>query len=124
MSQAETQRNTFQRAVSVTLKECQEIIQQRGTEYLDSWAIENLRMPFLDHTLAALKGHEGTPEGKRLIATATLCDIKLARLLGPWKRDTVVDLINYAAAYAALRDVYDSDHRLLVKLGLEPKHAH
>jgi len=109
---------TFNAAAEETLAKALEICTQRGTEYQDSWATENLKTPFLDNLVAALRPQVDSrgevfysSAEKRLIVLASLCDVKLSRLTGAYKEDTAVDLINYVAAYNALRLAYDEEHK-------------
>lgn len=95
----------FTEAARKTLEECVATFAQRGGEYADCWNVGNQVTIFLDVTLRDVDG--STPEGKRLLHLASLCDTKLSRMIGPFKRDTLVDLINYAAVYAQLRTEYD-----------------
>jgi hypothetical protein len=101
--------HTFNRSVDATLAECQAISDQRGGEYQDTWALENLHAPFTRHTLRALggAGYQFSNEQIRLLVLAALIDVKDSRMLGPWKADTVIDGINYRAAYAELRRLYE-----------------
>ncbi len=98
---------TFTRAALETLDECRAIVDQRGTEYLDSWSLANLSSPFLDNMLKTF-GVELSKEQKRLVIMAALCDVKLSRLVGPFKKDTVVDLVNYSSALSSLFEEYSS----------------
>jgi hypothetical protein len=109
--------HAFNRAVDSTLNRCLLISNQRGGEYQDTWSEANLRTAFLDATLRGIseqQGHHGTdvelialtPAEKRLLIVAAMVDVKLSRMIGPWKDDTVLDAINYLAAYAAWMGEY------------------
>jgi hypothetical protein len=98
---------TFTKAVRETLAEATSVLDQRSGEYLDSWSLDNQSTPFLDNVLSGF-GVSVTPEQKRLVLLASLCDVKLSRLTGPWKQDTAIDLVNYTAALAALRGQYEA----------------
>lgn len=90
--------------------ECLAIGTQRGQEYGDSWALENLVTTFTVATLKRL-GIELPPEELRLIIAASLVDVKDQRIgAGPWKLDSAVDGINYRSLYADLREQYERDH--------------
>jgi hypothetical protein len=95
--------HTFNRAALSTLNESLAILDQRGGEYQDSWATENMQSPFLNNIFREF-GVTLDKEQTRLVMLAALCDVKLSRLAGPWKRDTAVDLINYLGALAQLHD--------------------
>jgi hypothetical protein len=97
---------TFNDAAEETIKKALAVCAQRGGEYNDSWAIENIKTPFLDNTLQGF-GIALTASAKRLIVLAALADVKISRLVGPYKEDSAVDLINYVAAYNSLRLRYD-----------------
>lgn len=99
----------FNAAVDDILGGALQISDQRGGEYADSWALENQQTRFLDMVtgeILAPKGGQTRPVGsefftkeeKRLIMVASLCDVKMSRMLGGFKGDTLDDLINYVAA--------------------------
>lgn len=97
--------HTFNRSVDETIKTALAISNQRGGEYSDSWSLENLQTPFLTNLLTNCPPTPSmvTPEFKRLVIMASMIDVKVSRLGGPWKDDTALDLINYIAAYTSLR---------------------
>lgn len=97
----------FNDAAERTLSAALRVCTQRGGEYQDSWALENMASTFLDATLRRFSIVLG-PYEKRLLIMAALVDVKDSRLTGPWKNDSVLDGINYRAAYAALRDDYEA----------------
>ena len=103
-------RHAFNRAVDASVARTQAISGQRGETYQDTWSEANLRTSFLDATLRSIaeqQGHHGAdielaalmPVERRLIVVASLCDVKLSRLIGEWKQDHVDDLENYAGAW-------------------------
>jgi hypothetical protein len=94
--------DVFGRSVKESLERCVEIINQRGKEYLDSWSDANLSTPFQDSLPTDLRLRQ-SQEYKRLQTIAAMCDVKLSRLSGHWKQDTGIDLVNYIAAFTALR---------------------
>jgi hypothetical protein len=100
------QRPTFDASVEETLAECTAICSQRGGEYLDTWDLENLIATFTRATLSAM-GVKLTSEELRLVMCAALVDVKDSRMIGPFKTDTIVDGINYRAAYSSLRRKYE-----------------
>jgi hypothetical protein len=111
-------RHAFNEAVDKTLHRCLSISDQRGGEYQDTWSLDNEVTIFLDATLRAIgigPGGPGplaiepyTPEEKRLLIVASLIDVKLSRMLGPWKQDTIDDTVNYLGAYASWREAYEN----------------
>lgn len=108
---------TFDFYAASVLNESLEIQAQRGTEYGDTWALENMNATFTQATLARiiLNPHfDGnvTLEEVRLIIMAALVDVKDSRVAsGDWKKDSVVDGINYRAVYAGLREEYEEGRR-------------
>lgn len=89
------------------------ICDQRAGEYQDSWALENLRTPYLDSILyttdvVRLRNcDDGGKAFKRLVIMAAMCDIKLSRMGGPFKEDTYIDLNNYNSAFCTLRREFE-----------------
>lgn len=100
--------HTFNRAVMATINKALKISGERGGEYQDSWAVENLITPFLDNLLASGIPANPCRRFRRLIIMASMIDIKISRLGGAWKDDTAIDMINYVAAYTQLRSEYDA----------------
>lgn len=97
--------HTFNRCVNTVLKRAIEISDQRGGEYLDTWALENVHTPFGDH-VDGFRSTCPSDEWKRLRTLAALIDVKISRMGGPWKDDTTLDLINYLAAFTQLANEY------------------
>ena len=97
--------HTFNRCVNTILKRAIEISDQRGGEYLDTWALENVHTPFGDH-VDSFRPTCPSDEWKRLRTLASLIDVKISRMGGPWKDDTTLDLINYLAAFTQLANEY------------------
>jgi len=94
--------HAFNAAVNETLDRARAISDQRGDEYLDSWALENIHTPFSDCVDRMLDAPPSIVDvERRLRLIAALIDVKISRLLGPWKDDTGIDLINYVAAFVA-----------------------
>jgi hypothetical protein len=109
-------KHTFNRAVDQAFAASQAISNQRGGEYQDSWATENQSAHFLDATLRLIDATEDlyalgdiSKEAKRLLMLASLCDVKVSRMLGSWKDDTYDDLLNYLAAYTTLAKEYKAN---------------
>jgi hypothetical protein len=98
---------TFEKGIETILGEGVAIATQRGGEYGDSWALGNLVSTFTRSTLESF-GIKVTDEQLRLIQMAALIDVKDARMIGPYKEDSVVDGINYRAVFAYLRRLYDA----------------
>jgi hypothetical protein len=98
-TKAQTQ--TFERFADAAFAEAQATYKQRGQEYADSWDLSNLQTPFLDLAHGLVADRPGstavTAKDKRLIAVAALCDVKLSRVGGGYKKDTLIDFINYLA---------------------------
>lgn len=98
---------TFERCADATLAEVRSTYAYRGKEYADSWALDNSVQTYTAHTLRSF-GASLTPEQIRLLQAAVLIDIKDSRLIGAYKRDSLVDGIAYRALYAQLREDLDS----------------
>jgi hypothetical protein len=92
----------FDRAMQAVLGEALDIATQRGGEYQDSWSLENQHTPHMDMVIKHLVDIDFMflehKYAKRLLMLAAICDIKLSRLGGGFKDDTIVDGINYQAA--------------------------
>lgn len=101
-------KQTFEAAMDRVLGECLDIANQRGAEYADSWHLDNIVTTF---TAMALRkfGVALTKEQLRIVLCAALVDVKDQRLASgaPYKRDTVVDGINYRAMLVDLLALYD-----------------
>jgi hypothetical protein len=110
----------FNRAVNETLDRARAVSDTRGLEYGDTWALENQFTPFLDSVerlerQASTHPYERYTEIaileekalQRLKIVAGIIDIKISRMLGPWKADTVEDMINYLAAFRTWRDEFE-----------------
>ncbi len=93
-------KHAFNRAVEMTMARRKAISDQRGGEYLDTWALANVRTAFLDAVLRTIgiDPDSLTVEEARLIEVACLADVKVSRLIGPYKADTYDDLCNYLDA--------------------------
>ena len=92
-------RQAFNLAADATLARCQVIHAQRGSEYSDTWALDNIHAPVLRLALRETFGFTATAEELRLITAAALADVKDSRLIGEWKPDNMDDGINYRAAF-------------------------
>lgn len=103
--------HTFNIAAKETMDKSIAICEQRAGEYLDSWSLENLKTPYLDSILSQFN-LEKSHELKRLIIMASMCDIKISRMAGPFKEDTYIDLNNYNSAFCSLRKQYEESKNL------------
>lgn len=93
--------HAFNKAADATRKDAGEICDQRGEEYMDSWALENVYAPRIRAVMKLIGvERELTREELRLIMAAGLVDVKTSRWGGEFKYDTPVDEINYLAALA------------------------
>lgn len=100
----------FNRAAGESLVRADELCEERGGQYLDSWALSNQYAPFTDQVRREIGPNRSLTtlslEERRLLRAAEQCDTKLSRLLGPYKGDTYIDLINYIAALRTWMDEY------------------
>ena len=101
-------RHAFNSAVNETLSEVQAISDERGSDYGDTWALENQVEVFADHVAKLPKHPDFDREWRRLRRCAALIDTKLSRLLGGWKHDHGIDLQAYIAAFTRWRDEYEA----------------
>lgn len=101
-------KHAFNAACENTLRRSLAISDQRGGEYQDSWHVDNQVTTFIEHVLRLpiVPGRER--EYRRLIAVASLVDVKDSRMGGPWKLDTVDDGVNYRGAFATWREEYEA----------------
>lgn len=99
----------FDAAIKTVLGAATRTADERGQEYGDSWALDTQHTPFQDLTHRVIDDRNGQAmswaqmvrEERRLCTVAGLCDVKLSRMLGGYKADTLDDLINYVAALRA-----------------------
>jgi hypothetical protein len=111
----------FNAAIDATLGACLAISNQRGGEYMDSWALPNQATRFLDMIMREV-GDDRSPAAKRLIMVASLCDVKVSRTLGAFKEDTLNDLINYLGALRTWMVQYRRKKAVIKRVG--PRRAH
>jgi len=105
----EPRQAAFNAAADRTLTRAQAIHRQRGNEYQDSWALENVHAPFITHVLREVFGLSGaSAEELRLIMAAALVDVKDSRMGGEFKLDTIDDGINYRAAFCSWMEDYQT----------------
>jgi hypothetical protein len=88
---------TFETFAAATIERATGTYTQRGQEYKDSWAAPATNM--LDAVCSKL-GVNIPEESKRAIMLAVLVDVKYNRLVGGYKDDTVIDMINYELVLA------------------------
>lgn len=89
--------NEFISSATTTIKEVISTIQERGSQYCDSWG-KNASWLI---TKAVIKKHanvELTDAQIASIGLAVFIDQKYSRFSGGYKRDTALDLIPYLAA--------------------------
>lgn len=101
---------TFERFADTTLDKVRATYAQRGQEYADSWDLSQYASPFTDLALTEINKHEYlgdlSPEAKRLIANSSMLDVKLSRLGGGYKEDTLIDMIAYLAFFTQALSEY------------------
>jgi hypothetical protein len=96
-------KRAFQSLALATLAKCDAILQDRATQYAadqkDGWDLQQFQAPFYEMTVEHIKKSQA-PEVvcQRAIQAACLCDVKLGRMKGGYKEDTLVDLLSYTAA--------------------------
>lgn len=97
---------TFNRACRMVLEDALKTQAQRGNEYGDSWAIENMNPIFLRALMKEL-GYGLSPSELRLVMLAALVDVKDSRIAnGNLKEDSVIDGLNYRATLIQLLKEY------------------
>lgn len=102
---------TFERCADATLDEVRGIYAERGAQYADTWSPENNARHFTKEAFEMLDGlHKPfDAQDARLLQLAALIDVKISRMTGGFKSDTVVDLIAYLATYKTLREEYQAN---------------
>jgi len=98
----------FEELAGKTLEGCASTFNERGQQYGDTFA-ENklLAVKAVKEVREQDPVNSGANHWDQAESLATLIDIKYHRLLGGYKKDTLVDLINYAAALVELIERYD-----------------
>lgn len=97
---------TFNRACRATLGESLKTQAQRGMEYGDSWALENMNPVYLKAILKEFDVYLDDAQ-LRLVMLAALVDVKTSRIQnGEIKKDSVVDKINYLGVLIHLLEEY------------------
>jgi hypothetical protein len=98
--------HVFTQALKAYLPECWDIGVERGGQYGDTWALENRVNTYKMVVLRLPKTVDLVDRWLRLMDAASLLDVKATRFLGGFKRDHVVDGINYFAAFGFLLEDY------------------
>lgn len=112
----EAAQHTFTKAILSYLPEAQYIATSRGGEYGDTWALEN-RVNTFKKIVFRLPQHPLLyGEMMRLVDCAGLIDTKHSRYLGGFKRDHVLDGINYEAMFGHLMEDYQEKLTKLIAL--------
>lgn len=92
-------KNKFIDSATNTLKVVVETMQERGSQYADTWGKDgcwNLTKAVTEKYLTT----KPTTEICEIIALACFIDQKYSRYSGGYKQDTTVDLVSYLAALA------------------------
>jgi hypothetical protein len=89
--------NEFIRAATATLKQVAGTMQERGSQYSDSWGEDAIWLL----TKALVKKYTDkdlTEEELACIGLAVFIDQKYSRFIGGYKHDTALDIVPYLAA--------------------------
>jgi hypothetical protein len=89
--------NEFISSATATIKEVASTMQERGSQYCDSWGKDGIWLL----TKSLIKKYtdvEIDDEAAKAIGLAVFVDQKYSRFLGGYKKDTAVDIIPYLAA--------------------------
>ena len=100
--------NEFISSATSTIKEVVSTMQERGSEYCNSWGKESTWLL----TKAILKKYtnvEATEDVCKAVGLAVFVDQKYSRLLGGYKKDTALDLIPYIAALISKVDEQEKE---------------
>lgn len=107
-------KQTFERCADKTLlEEVRPTYAERGAQYADTWDPKNTSLHFTREAFAALRDiypESIGPKEIQLLHLAALVDVKISRMTGGFRSDTVIDLIAYLAAYKTLREEYEDGH--------------
>lgn len=88
----------FEKNVLSTMERCTSIFTGRGKEYGDTW--KDAQLLKLKSVFKELFNFTPDDEQLRIVACASLCDLKYWRFLGGYKDDNLIDGINYDAFLA------------------------
>lgn len=91
--------NEFISAATNTLKEVAKTMQERGSQYADTWGKDGC-WHLTRAIIEKYKDQPVTDEVCKCIALATFIDQKYSRFAGGYKQDTAIDLVGYIAALA------------------------
>lgn len=91
--------NKFINAASNTIEAVIETMQERGSQYADTWG-NDACWHLTKSVLQKFKGKEPTSEICKAVALASFIDQKYSRYAGGYKQDTTIDLISYLAVLA------------------------
>ena len=89
--------NEFISSATATIKEVVSTIQERGSQYCDSWG-KDATWLLTKSVVKKITNTELTDEQLSTIGLAVFIDQKYSRFLGGYKKDTALDLIPYLAA--------------------------
>lgn len=92
--------NSFIEAAATTLISVGDTLQERGSQYADTWGEQgcwHLTRAIIQKELGATVSDETC----RNIALASFIDQKYSRYAGGFKQDTTIDLIGYLAALSS-----------------------
>lgn len=98
-------KQTFERCADTAISEVRAIFAQRGADYADTWSEENAAAHFTREAEKALRGDTST-RAIQLRHLAALIDVKISRMTGGYKSDTVADLVAYLCCYKTMREEY------------------
>ena len=106
---------TFERTADETIERSQAIYKQRGVQYSDTWALENLTTAVTRSVLQRFGIQGLRADELRLLLLAALIDVKDSRLIGGWNPDSLYDGIAYRASFTTLRDEYERREAVAVR---------
>lgn len=97
----------FEESSSRGLNEALATGSQRGGEYSDTWALD-AQHPLFTAMARKITDGDDSREADRLVRAAGLVDTKISRIVngGPFKRDSYIDLLNYAASLLDFHEAY------------------
>lgn len=89
--------NEFISSATSTVKEVASTMQERGSQYCDSWGKDGVWL-LTKSLIKKYTNVEVDDEAAKAIGLAVFVDQKYSRFLGGYKKDTAVDIIPYLAA--------------------------
>lgn len=103
-------KQTFERMADSTLERCRDLYKERGEQYSDTWAIDNLVLTLTKAIFAKFGWAWGKPEQLRIVLAAALADVKDSRLQGDGSvADSLEDGINYRAVLNQMLKEYEAN---------------